>query len=161
MISYSTFQRVSIKLTPQVSVFSFSMRTRIVQSRSVGISPCCHKYCVRFTSFFNLSVFGVADVSSARYASLRQFLKCSALRCMCTQALFQCKIWTSVSTSASLGVSLFILSGVTWVRTGLPGGIRYYLQYSALYSFVTFAMSTQEGLGALADAWQYQLLRMV
>ena len=75
MIASTTFQRVSIKLIPQVLVILFRVRMIIVQPRSVNISLFCHMYCVSSTSFLHLSGFGGVDAPSARYDSFSQFFK--------------------------------------------------------------------------------------
>ena len=112
MIASTTFDRVSSKPIPRVLMFPFGMITIIVQPRSVGISPFCHMYCVRSTSFIHISEFGGMDVPSSVYSSLIHFLKCSALRCVWMPILFRRKRWTSTSTSFSVGKSSFILNGV-------------------------------------------------
>ena len=40
-----------------------------------------------------------------------------------------------------------------------PGGVGSSLRYSAAYSPVTFSMSSRKGFGALANVWQYYILR--
>ena len=95
MITFTTFNSVSIRPTPRVLVFPLGMRNNIVHPRSVGIYPFCHMYSISPTRFFPGYGFGGVDDPSAAYAYHSHFLKCLTRRWVCPPALFSHSILNS------------------------------------------------------------------
>ena len=130
MIASTTFHTNYTRPTPQASVLPLGVRTRIIYPISDGISLCLHMNWVIYNSFCHQSGLGGVGFPSDVYASCINFLQCYARRWVYNTALWSRIQHTAASTYSSKGVSSLNLKCVTWVDTGLPGGLGSSHRYS-------------------------------
>ena len=117
----ATFYTTSNSPIPQVSVFTFGIRTNMIHPINIGIDPFYHINCSKYTSFSQQVGLGGYIESFARYASLSHACRCFASRWVWLTALFLHSRLAAASISNSEGALSAISNGVTWVATGWPG----------------------------------------